>query len=510
MVYGFDTISSSPDLAWMPCFDDFKCTKLQVPLDYANPSLGTTDVAFIKRPGKNATADSPNIVFIFGGPGGSGVELLLAERDRPGAIFGEQYNAVFFDPRGVNNSGLTLDCFSGNADARTSFTDLHKTGITNTSTNSLQDQFYSSAIYSEWCQTAQAKSDSPYAYYVTTLTVAHDLLSYVEAEARASGNKTSPEDAKLWAYGVSYGTVTGQTFATLFPSRVGRLVLDGVIDAEQHYDNFALDSVDQSDAGIEFFAETCHAAGANQCAFWGPSAANILGRLDSLIEQLRAHPVAISGTQGGGRKQMTMVTQADIKMLLFQALYDPVTMFPGLADTLHDLEGGNASALAGTYAGSTSESADFGKQILCADVTRRNKLTTVKQFAEYVQASVARSRYVGDLWPIELDGVLCSALRPELPDSILMRSPVGAIDNPTTFPILFTSNTIDPISALTAAKKATAKFVNSVLLQQEGVGHTVVAMRGSPCYFGHIQAYMAGIVPAANTKCPREYVPFQV
>ena len=41
----------------------------------------------------------------LGGPGGSGVELLLTYRTIAGQIFGEQYNFVSFDPRGVNNSG---------------------------------------------------------------------------------------------------------------------------------------------------------------------------------------------------------------------------------------------------------------------------------------------------------------------------------------------------------------------------------------------------------------------
>ncbi|KAH7039814.1 uncharacterized protein B0I36DRAFT_357201 [Microdochium trichocladiopsis] len=512
MLYGFDDITSSSSLTWTPCFNDFKCTKLQVPLDYANPSLGTTDIAFIKRPGKNATFEAPNIVFTYGGPGGSGVELLLTgPHDQLGAMFGEQYNLVFFDPRGVNNSGLTLDCFSGNADARAEFNDLHKTGITNTSTDSLQEQFYSSAIFAEWCENAMRKTSSPYAYYVTTPVVAHDLLSYIEAEARLGGT-TRPEDAKLWTYGVSYGTVTGVTFATLFPNRVGRMVLDGIVDAEQYYDNVWLDNMDQTDAGVESFAETCHAAGADKCSFWGSSSAEILSRLGRLIEQLKNHPVPISGVDraGSSSEHMAMVTQADIKMHIFEAMYDPLTSFPVMADVLHQLEAGNATALTGTFASKAARRTDPGRQIICADVTRRNRITTVEQYAEFVEASVARSRYVGDVWPIELDGVLCSALKPELPDSMLMQASIGAIESPTAFPIMFTSNTIDPISSLTAAKKATAKFKHSVLLQQEGVGHTVIGMLGSLCYFHHVQDYFAGVLPPANTTCPQEHTPFQM
>jgi hypothetical protein len=47
---------------WTPCFDGFKCSRLEVPLDYSNRSLGMTSIAFIKLAGKNATVESPSIV----------------------------------------------------------------------------------------------------------------------------------------------------------------------------------------------------------------------------------------------------------------------------------------------------------------------------------------------------------------------------------------------------------------------------------------------------------------
>lgn len=59
-------IEPSANLTWKPCFDDFACSRLQVPLDYSNKSLGTTSIAFIKLAGENATAESPSIVLIPG------------------------------------------------------------------------------------------------------------------------------------------------------------------------------------------------------------------------------------------------------------------------------------------------------------------------------------------------------------------------------------------------------------------------------------------------------------
>ena len=48
---------------------------------------------------------------------------------------------------------------------------------------------------------------------MTTPNVVRDMLQYVEAEATALDR--DPSDAKLWYYGISYGTVLGIPLALL-------------------------------------------------------------------------------------------------------------------------------------------------------------------------------------------------------------------------------------------------------------------------------------------------------
>ncbi|KAF7183976.1 hypothetical protein CNMCM7691_004466 [Aspergillus felis] len=400
MVYGFENVTAP---------------KLEVPLDYSNTGLGTTSIAFIKLAGKNATAESPSIVINPGGPGGSGVDLLLMYRTVAGQMFGEHYNFVSFDPRGVNNSDLRLDCFSGKSEARLAFRRLHSTGATNISSTSLEEQYYSSSIYGEWCNNA-VDNESPHAYYVTTPAVAHDLLTFIEAEAEVAGQ--SPADAKLWCYGVSYGTVIGSTFASMFPDRVGRMILDGVVNAEQYYNNEWRDNVDQMDEAMKQFSSFCHSAGPGKCSFWGPTPANITARLDGILHQLQNHPVPVSGVQN--RDLPTLVTYSDLKALFLNTIYAPLKNFPVMADILRQLERGDVSALAGMFDGLNSIS-DARLAIQCADSYRRNRLTTMEEFQSYVGYTISKSKYIGDIYPIYQENILCRSFRPKLPDNMVVQ-----------------------------------------------------------------------------------------
>ncbi|KAF4962493.1 hypothetical protein FSARC_9446 [Fusarium sarcochroum] len=464
MAYGFDNIDPSTNLTWKPCFDDFTCSRLQVPLDYSNKTLGMTSIAFIKLAGENATADSPSIVLIPGGPGGSGVDLLLSSATIAKQMFGGQYNIVSFDPRGVNNSGPSLDCFSGKPEARLAFNRLHNTGVTNISSTSLEEQYYSSSIFGEWCNHV-VKTESPHGYYVTTPAVARDLLTFIEAEARLAGQ--TPSDAKLWAYGISYGTVIGTTFASMFPDRVERMILDGIVDAELYYRNDYSANVDQTDEAMKMFSTLCHSAGPKKCSFWGPSPHNITARLDNIIHQLQNHPVPISGAQS--RDIPTLVIYSDLKALFLTTVYTPIASFPVMADILHQVEHGNVSALAGTFEGSIV-TLDANHVIQCADASRTNSLTTLEEFKSYVENTVRKSKYIGDVYPIYVDSILCRSFRPQLPDSMVVKDPKIGLDKPTSFPIVFASNTIDPITPLVSAQKSSARFPGSVLLLQEAVG----------------------------------------
>jgi len=159
-VFDFKEITPSSQLAWQSCFDEFKCTYLTVPLDYANPDLGTTDVAFIKYESANGTGQ--DILFNPGGPGGSGVKSLIDFKDDFVKLFGTDYNFVSFDPRGVNNTGPVLSC-GGKAQA-------------NSVSSPLAQQWAQTKANGEYCAAFNANSS---ALYAGTSAVVQDMGQYI-------------------------------------------------------------------------------------------------------------------------------------------------------------------------------------------------------------------------------------------------------------------------------------------------------------------------------------------
>jgi hypothetical protein len=104
----FADIAVTQDIRWVPCYGgNFTCVSLEVPLDYDDTTVGSTNIAFMKHA---APVQPPlgDMIFNPGGPGGSGVGMVLGyERWRP--ILGQRYGLIGMDPRSVNNSGPNVD-----------------------------------------------------------------------------------------------------------------------------------------------------------------------------------------------------------------------------------------------------------------------------------------------------------------------------------------------------------------------------------------------------------------
>ncbi len=166
-------------------------------------------------------------------------------------------------------------------------------------------------------------------------------------------------EPELTGYLVSYGTGIGQTYASMFPDSVGRLILDGTEYVRDHrelggFGWTALDNV--TDAWRDGFLGECLKAGPRHCALAKPQPAlspatveveltvrlaALDGRMQSLVKSLTRRPVA-GYTAGGGP---SLVTYSALVGAIYGAMYNPIS-WPALAQMLAELEAGNSTLAA--------------------------------------------------------------------------------------------------------------------------------------------------------------------
>ena len=80
----------------------------QVPLDYSDPDGRKAAIALIRRPATTKEGYRGPVLFNPGGPGGSGVSMVLTVGEALGTIIGPQFDVVSFDPRGMSPHTLSI------------------------------------------------------------------------------------------------------------------------------------------------------------------------------------------------------------------------------------------------------------------------------------------------------------------------------------------------------------------------------------------------------------------
>jgi pimeloyl-ACP methyl ester carboxylesterase len=187
-----------------------ECAKIRVPLDYQHPRRGTIKLEISRKKHNPKAGKYKGILLVNpGGPGGSGLIMPAYQGSVPGDS-AQQYDWIGFDPRGVGASGPALHCnpkyFGTN---RPSYVPK---------THKLMKFWRTKARgYARDCGRSNARR---LLGQMTTADNARDMESIRKALGRR----------KISFYGFSWGTYLGTTYATLFPHRVKRMVLDGVVN----------------------------------------------------------------------------------------------------------------------------------------------------------------------------------------------------------------------------------------------------------------------------------------
>lgn len=211
-LFGFD--------AWWPVLGHrLQCTDMRVPLDYSKPSRGDATISVMRVAAADAAQRRGALFFNPGGPGGDGLWMTLAlvdtfSRSLPATpLDGLQqrllagYDLIGFSPRGTGNS-TTLTCTTNELQR---FVDLSPHARTPAN---IDNMLYNARKTAEACQ------KNPIAPYIHTEATVQDM----DLLRGLLG------DPKLNYLGISYGTWLGAWYASRFPDRVDRMVLDSNMD----------------------------------------------------------------------------------------------------------------------------------------------------------------------------------------------------------------------------------------------------------------------------------------
>ncbi|KAH6658109.1 hypothetical protein BKA67DRAFT_533283 [Truncatella angustata] len=506
----FDQIVPSQSLVWCPCYSDFFCARLDVPLDYQNVDLGRASVPLVKLPAQaNSSfgAYQGMILLNPGGPGASGVELALGNASTVQALVGTNWDVVGFDPRGIYLSEPVANC-SYDVPA------INTSSIQTRSVPRLSDDYFINQIQynmelGERCAVL-AGGELDAGPHMSTATTARDMLSIVDAFAETEDGKSSSKPSGLLNYyGVSYGTFLGQTFASMFPARVGNVVLDGVVNPESFLANFTGDSITHIDGIIAAFFIYCHEAGPSECSFYsGSSAHDIYERFNQSFAQLVPRVAKAQGWSNATDLESALL---QLKIGLLTAANHPIEYFSLMPEILLGLESAIAAQdlapwikLAISYFGdaNTSVYPEWSFGVLCSDQDNKwyNKtLEDVKPLIEQLE----KESIIGELWDHSLLGCLGWSVKA----TEIFTGPFGG---DTATPILFVSNTYDAVTPIENSFSSAPNYKDAQVLVIDGMGHTVSAAQNY-CGYAKIAAYFqSNALPGDDYFCALEQGPFGI
>ncbi|KAH3537414.1 hypothetical protein KXV64_008333 [Aspergillus fumigatus] len=392
--FSWDQITPSNSLEYHDCFDGFQCARLEVPMDYhrENGRGRQMAIAIVRLPAKVPVTDSRYggaVLINPGGPGGSGVEqALLFGRDMQTIIDGETdpalptgpanlsvryFDIIGFDPRGVNNTTPGFSCFPDSFSQRNWELQVEADGMLGSSDDSLMRNWQRAVALGGACskalQYAPEGTDEALGDHLNTPPVARDMLEIIERHGEWRERQGQTEQRmydrmygydqqqsivartkwkrgheKLLYWGRSYGTVLGSTFATMFPDRVERVLLDAVVDVDKYYTGKGPDVIADADAIFDRFVVYCDAAGLDGCPFYrhgGPAAIKAAYLELEAVLYNASVPAAPSATRGP-----EVITWTDLKTVLRYSVYQPLFVFPLLAHYAKSLSEGDGSPMA--------------------------------------------------------------------------------------------------------------------------------------------------------------------
>lgn len=456
-----DAALTSQRLTWTACGGGFTCTTVSAPLDWAHPK-GTRISIAVNRHAATGTSHGALLVNP-GGPGGSGTDFAQAVVASPSfATLTRNLDVVGFDPRGVGRS-TQVNC---GTDAQTS-AGVFTVNAVRGSTRWIAQQRAAEKQLGKACL---ARSGALLGH-VDTVSAARDMELI----------RTVLGQSKLNYLGFSYGTQLGATFADLFPSRVGRFVLDGAVDPVLSYSQVSVNQARGFQSALRAYVANC--VNTLGCPFAGSTVPAALGTIRSYLDTAEASPYITSGGQA--------ITSDTLAVAIFSKLYSSA-QWPDLSSLFRALAIGDADqvqSFVSDYWSGGANMAAANHAVNCLDYpvdARPEAMAAERAQLEKAAPTIgtwfAYSALSCSEWPFK---------------AAKQRAPVRA-HGANTIVVVGTTN--DPATPYSQAVGLARQLESSRLVTFHGEGHTAYGQ--SQCVRGAADAFLVnGTKPRAGLSC---------
>ncbi|EGX55704.1 hydrolase [Streptomyces zinciresistens K42] len=443
-----------------------RCADVTVPLDYADPDGRTVTVAISRIRATDTAHRVGPLLLNGGGPGGPTLGdppwVRAAMKD-----VGRRYDVVGVDPRFVGRS-TPLDCG-------------WPTGSSIRGAGADRAGFDRATAFAEdlarRCRT-RAADVLP---FVSTRNTARDM----DVVRAALG------DRRLSYLGYSYGTYLGSVYATMFPDRVDRIVLDGVVDPGRYGPRLLRGTESANSGALRRWASW--AAGRDTAYGLGSTRQAVLAGVERVRTAAGRAPLRIGDLR---------VDESVLPLVLFTGLsQDNDTAYGDLARAVGDLrraaEGRAvtpslwlAEALAFLLTGADSAYGSAQTAILCGDVAAPRD---PQVYWRDVQRARARDPLFG---PVTYGIGPCAFWAPPREEPTAIRDDV---------PALLVNATGDPRTTYRNAVTLRRAWPGSRLVTLRGADqHAVYGVFGSACVDRAVNSYLAtGVLPRRDPVCAR-------
>ena len=449
--------SANGPLRWAPCDDPAQpgaeCAALSVPVDWARPDGPTFDLAVARRKATDPGARVGSMVFGPGGPGDSGVEMVVGRVSRFSPEVRRGFDIVSFDPRGVGGSN-PVTC-SGDLLAERPSPELRS-----------QADFDATKAYNRRLRADCRARTGPVFDHLDSAQTVRDL----DALRAALGER------KLTFHGSSYGTLLGAQYAETYPRRVRAMVLESVMDHSVPTARaFLRSQAATAEDSFQEFVKWCD--GAADCALYG--------------RDVRAVWQGLLARAGRGEledpaKPGISLSSSDlVNKIAFRKFYQ--ADYAGLATAIAGMDASRPLPASHTSAAPLHPATP----VFCSDWH-----LPVRDYEEYASL-VAMMRTTAPELPYLLPIHMAAACL-----GAPTANPQHRLDADGAPPILLSNALHDPATGYPWAVSVARQLGrSSVLLTYEGQGHGSVT--SGPCMEDTVDTYLTDLtVPPRGTSCP--------